>query len=106
MKSRSKVAMRSFPNSGERVIHGSRYYATRFFGNRLAFNTAAPKGAMPDVVLTTRFGAFLSTDLGTHWTRVDTNAIAHHFVGATWSGGYLYLASFGEGVIRTSAPLQ
>ncbi len=95
-----------FPTSDERRMHSARYYATRFFGNRLAFNTGAPKMETPAVVLTTRFGAYVSYDVGAHWTRVDTLAIAHHFVGATWHGGYLYLASFGEGVIVTSAPLQ
>lgn len=95
-----------FPTSDERRIHASRYYATRFFGNRLAFNTGAAQGVTPAVVLTTRFGAFVSFDVGTHWMRIDTTAIAHHFVGASWSGGHLYLASFGEGVIRSATRLQ
>ena len=94
-----------FPNPDERVAKG-RYYATRFYGNRLAFNPAPPAGSTPDVVLTTRFGAFLSTDAGATWHRIDNDAIPHHFVGASWSSGTLFLASFGEGVIRTTKPLQ
>ena len=81
------------------------YYATRFFGNRVVFNPKAKTGD-PAVVLTTRFGAFLSRDLGTTWTRIDTKAIAHHFIGADWSQGYLYLASFGQGVIRSRTKVQ
>jgi hypothetical protein len=81
------------------------YYATRFFGNRVVFNPEAQSGD-PAVVLTTRFGAFLSRDMGTTWQRIDTKAIPHHFVGADWSGGYLYLASFGQGVIRSRTKLQ
>jgi hypothetical protein len=81
------------------------YYATRFFGNRVVFNPNAKTGD-PAVVLTTRFGAFLSRDLGTTWQRIDTKAIAHHFIGADWSHGYLYLASFGQGIIRSRTPLQ
>jgi hypothetical protein len=81
------------------------YYATRFYGNRVVFNFR-PQSGNPDVVVTTRFGAFLSTDLGTTWTQIDTTAVPHHFIGAAWAQGYLYLASFGQGVIRTKKPLQ
>jgi hypothetical protein len=81
------------------------YYATRFFGNRVVFNPNPQRGD-PDVVVTTRFGAFLSRDLGTGWQRIDSNTISHHFIGATWNQGYLYLASFGQGVVRSSAPIQ
>jgi len=94
------------PNAGERPAPEIFYYATRFYGNRLAFNAQAPSQETPDVVLTTRFGAFLSSDVGTTWTRIDTAAIPHHFIGVSWIDGYVYLASFGEGVIKSSSPLQ
>jgi len=81
------------------------YYATRFYGNRVVFNSR-PQSGNPDVVVTTRFGAFLSTDLGSTWTRVDTAAVPHHFIGAAWAQGYLYLASFGEGVIKSKKAVQ
>lgn len=95
-----------FPTSKERATPEIPYYATRFFGNRLSFNPHAPTGKTPAVVLTTRFGAFASFDDGSSWQRIDTAAIAHHFVGADWNNGFLYLASFGQGVIRSATPLQ
>jgi hypothetical protein len=94
------------PNPDERPAPEIPYYATRFYGNRLAFNPQAPKGAVPAAVLTTRFGAFASFDSGSHWQRIDGTAIPHHFIGAAWANGYVYLASFGGGVIRSSTPLQ
>ena len=96
----------AFPTPHERVPKGIPYYATRFFGNRLVFNPTPPSGHIPAVVVTTRFGAWVSPDAGNTWQRVDHNAIAHHFIGASWSGGYLFLASFGEGVIRSKLPVQ
>ncbi|MGC1379780.1 MAG: hypothetical protein WA814_02010 [Candidatus Baltobacteraceae bacterium] len=84
----------------------SDYYATRFYGNRLVFNPQAGLNQRPAVVLTTRFGAYVSYDVGSTWRRIDTRAIAHHFIGAAWADGYVYLASFGESVIRSAAPLQ
>jgi hypothetical protein len=95
-----------FPNPDERVKKHIPYYATRFYGNRLAFNPAAGNGVTPAVVLTTRFGAFASFDTGATWTRIDMTSISHHFEGLGWSAGYVYLATYGEGVIRTSKPLQ
>ncbi len=94
------------PDAHERPAPEIPYYATRFYGNRLAFNPAAPASKAAAVVLTTRFGAFASFDTGSHWSRIDGEAIAHHFIGVSWLGGYVYLASFGEGVIQSSAPLQ
>lgn len=81
------------------------YYATRFFGNRVVFNPNAQTGD-PAVVLTARFGAFLSRDLGATWKRIDVTATAHHFIGAAWSQGHLYLASFGRGIIRSRTAIQ
>ena len=81
------------------------YYATRFYGNRVVFNPKAQSGD-PAVVVTTRFGAFLSMDLGTTWRRIDTTAISHHFIGADWSQGHLYLATFGQGIVRSNKPIQ
>jgi hypothetical protein len=95
-----------FPNSHERPIKQARYYATRFYANRLMFNPKPPTGQKPAVVLTTRFGAFVSFDGGTTWARIDKNAISHHFEGLDWAGGYVYLATYGEGAIRTATRLQ
>jgi len=94
------------PKEEMRPRQGSFYYATRFYGNRVVFNPS-PKSGDPAVVVTTRFGAFLSRDLGSAWKRIDTAAIAHHFIGAAWDQqGYLYMASFGEGVVRSDKPIQ
>lgn len=82
------------------------YYAARFYGNRLAFNPDAKQHAIPALVLTTRFGAFVSYDTGASWRRIDAKSIAHHFIGVTWNDGYVYLASFGEGVIKSATRLQ
>jgi hypothetical protein len=96
-----------YPNAFERQLHPhGEYYATRFYGNRLAFNDQAKKGVTPAVVLTTRFGAFLSYDVGTTWTRIDMTTISHHFEGLGWNDGYVYLATYGQGAIRTTKPLQ
>jgi hypothetical protein len=95
-----------FPTSKERARPKLPYYATRFFGNRLAFNPQAPAGRTPAVILTTRFGAYASFDTGSSWQRIDTATITHHFIGATWKNGYVFLASFGQGVLRSLSPLQ
>jgi len=95
-----------FPLPDERPAPEIPYYATRFYGNRLAFNPKSPKGSAPAVVLTTRFGAFASFDVGSTWQRIDTNAIAHHFIGVQWFDGYVYLSSFGQGVILSDTQLQ
>lgn len=98
--------MIQFPPEEMRPHPGIYYYATRFYANRVVFNPT-PSSGDPAVAVTTRFGAFLSRDLGTTWQRIDTTAIPHHFIGAAWNGqGYLYLASFGEGIIRTTKPIQ
>lgn len=90
------------PDSEEKAS----YYATRFYANRLAFNPDTNSGTTPALVLTTRFGAFISYDIGSTWRRIDDNAIAHHFIGVAWEDGYVYLASFGEGVIESSRRMQ
>jgi hypothetical protein len=60
----------------------------------------------PDAVITTLRGAFLSTDNGSKWQRIDTGLIAHSFWGIRWVGGYLYLASDGQGVVRSTSIVQ
>jgi len=91
-----------FPGEEEHLDRGTRYYAERFYGNRLAFDPQAPSGCKPSVILTTRFGAFQSFDTGTTWRRIDRSAVPHHFIGVTWLHGVVYLASFGGGVIASS----
>jgi hypothetical protein len=72
---------------------------------QILFNQGVTRGT-PDVVVTTLRGAFLSTDLGTTWHRLDDALIAHSFWGIRWNKGYLYLGSDGQGVVRSAAPVQ
>lgn len=71
----------------------------------LRYNQDATKGT-PDVAITTLRGAFLSSDNGKTWKRLDSGLIAHSFWGIRWLNGYLYLGSDGQGVVRSTAPLQ
>jgi hypothetical protein len=64
------------------------------------------KSGKPDVAITTLRGAYLSTDNGSHWQRLDNGLIAHSFWGIRWLNGYLYLASDGQGVVRSTTTLQ
>ncbi len=94
------------PKEEKNPSKDSFYYATRFYGNRVVFNPK-PQSGDPAVVVTTRFGAFLSSDLGTTWARIDKTSISHHFIGAAWDGqGYLYLSTFGQGIIKSTNPVQ
>ncbi|HVA28542.1 MAG TPA: hypothetical protein VNF68_10200, partial [Candidatus Baltobacteraceae bacterium] len=61
---------------------------------------------VPAAVLTTINGAFLSADNGLSWQRVDKQTIAHSFWGTRWANGYLYLASDGQGVLRSTSAVQ
>lgn len=65
-------------------------------------------GNKPFVVLTTLHGAWLSPDAGSTWQRLDTGGatISHIFSDAQWVGGALYLSTYGQGIIKTSEPLQ
>ncbi len=64
------------------------------------------KKGVADVVITTLRGAFVSTDNGSTWQRLDNATIAHSFWGIRWLNGYLYLGSDGQGVLRSTTPLQ
>ncbi|MBV8155146.1 MAG: hypothetical protein JOY98_12035 [Candidatus Eremiobacteraeota bacterium] len=57
------------------------------------------------VVLTTLRGAYLSRDDGSTWQRLDGGTISHSFWGIRWRGGYLYLASDGQGIVKSTTPL-
>lgn len=71
----------------------------------IRFNQAHTSG-VADAVLTTLRGAFLSSDNGSTWTRIDGTTIAHSFWGIRWRDGYLYLGSDGQGLLRSNAPVQ
>lgn len=71
---------------------------------QILFNTTTSK--TPYAVVTTLRGAFLSTDLGSTWKRLDAALISHSFWGIRWNGGYLYLGSDGQGIVKSRQPLQ
>ncbi len=68
----------------------------------ICFDPSATRADAP-VVLTTQRGAYLSRNDGTSWQRIDATTIAHSFWGIAWNAGYLYLASDGQGVLRSTA---
>jgi len=61
---------------------------------------------VPDVAITTLRGAYLSSDNGSTWHRLDAGLVAHSFWEIRWLNGYLYLASDGQGILRSTAPVQ
>jgi hypothetical protein len=71
----------------------------------ILYNEDATKG-ISDVAITTLRGAFISTDNGSKWQRLDEALVAHSFWGIRWLKGYLYLASDGQGIVRSTTPLQ
>ena len=61
--------------------------------------------SFPGIVAATSItGVYLSSDLGTHWISIRANALPRRFDCVTWSGGYLYAATDGEGVLRMPFP--
>ena len=72
---------------------------------QILFNTSTASKT-PYAVVTTLRGAFLSTDLGSTWKRIDGALISHSFWGIRWNAGYLYLASDGQGIVKSTQPLQ
>jgi photosystem II stability/assembly factor-like uncharacterized protein len=52
----------------------------------------------------TSCGPYLSSDLGGNWMSIRGNAVPNTFSDLTWSGGNLYTATFGEGVLRMAFP--
>lgn len=64
------------------------------------------RGKRPLVALTTLRGAYLSGDEGSTWRRLDRDLIAHSFWGIRWNEGYLYLGSDGQGILKSTKPLQ
>ncbi len=71
----------------------------------IRYNQRVTKG-IADVAITTLRGAFVSSDNGSSWQRLDKGLIAHSFWEIRWLNGYLYLASDGQGILRSTTPLQ
>jgi photosystem II stability/assembly factor-like uncharacterized protein len=65
------------------------------------------RGAVPYVAIATSdHGLWLSKDTGQTWMRIDTDLITHKFLAVQWLNGSLYFASYGQGIMKSSAPLQ
>ncbi len=62
-----------------------------------------PNSARPLVAVATASGAFVSADRGARWQSIRFNAEPRWFTGIAWSGGYLYMSTYGEGVLRVPA---
>jgi hypothetical protein len=58
----------------------------------------------PLAVVTTVNGAYLSSDDGDHWQRLDTSTTTHHFTSAHWLDDELYLGSYGQGILKSTVP--
>ncbi len=57
------------------------------------------------VAATSGNGVFVSADDGDHWSRLDTGTTSHWFTAAHWVDGRLYVATFGQGILRTTEAL-
>ncbi len=63
----------------------------------------APEAYPGVAVVTTIDGVYISQPGGA-WTDISGNATSRRFQGIAWDGGYLYVSSYGEGVLR--APIE
>ncbi len=52
----------------------------------------------------TQTGLYLTSDNGGYWVDIRANAVPYIFSDLTWSGGYLYVSTLGEGVLRMTFP--
>lgn len=60
-------------------------------------------------VATADHGLYLSKDFGHTWARLDGPSgklISHKFWAAQWRNGTLYVASYGQGIFKSSVPVQ
>ncbi len=102
--------MFGIPTSPMHVMIGADGTIAPQYTTSLEFNPSPPAGSQPILALATGFGLFASTDLGTTWTEIDggSNAttISRRFAKIEWMNGYLYTATVGQGLLRSTQPLQ
>ena len=65
-----------------------------------------PLGNAPYLALGTSRGIFVSTDYGDHFTDISGDAISRVIYAVQWKDGYLYLGTGGQGVIKSTMPIQ
>jgi hypothetical protein len=57
-------------------------------------------GSSGAVAAATLSGVYISTDFGLNWSSIRGNTVPYSVTEASWSGGYLYESTCGEGVLR------
>ncbi len=73
----------------------------------IAFNPSTAAGVTPYLAVTTGGqGAYLSTNTGTSWSRLDDQLITRNFSGLQWLNGVLYMATYGQSIVRSAVALQ
>jgi len=73
------------------------------------FPAVVSSSTKPFLALATGYGLFISPDLGTTWTEVDvpgSGVISRRFTKVEWNDDYLYASTDGQGLLRSTAPLQ
>ena len=71
----------------------------------IAFDPSATSGMTPVVALATTGGIYASADLGVTWHDIRSNAVPRIFSFVHWDQGYLWTATYGQGVLRSDRPL-
>ena len=71
----------------------------------IAFNPSAPDLTTPVVALATTGGVYASGDLGDTWHDIRSDAVPRLFYFVHWDQGYLWTATYGQGVLRSDRPL-
>jgi hypothetical protein len=67
------------------------------FGSDITAMRFSPTG---DLALSMATGIYVSADLGNNWQNARANAVPARFSDISWDGGFLYAASYGQGVLR------
>jgi hypothetical protein len=75
-------------------------------GHGLGGVVYSPSTTAPLAVVTTSNGAFLSVDDGDHWRRLDATTTTHRITAAHFADGYLYLGTYGQGVLRSTTRVE
>ncbi len=63
-------------------------------------------GAPPYLAAATTNGVYVSSDYGNDWQLVSSGTIPYIFSTVQWDNGTLYAGSWGNGLLKSSAPLQ
>lgn len=75
-------------------------------GQVLVFSDgAAPTAVPPLVYIRPAREMLVSTDYGAHWHDISANAVSRWFSGIVFQRGTMYVATNGQGIIHSNAPL-